>query len=104
MSNEVEIPFREDMRQAIIYGGKSCTTRTKAYGAVGDCFKVENLVLEITAVDRVLLGYVARHKYKQEGFKDSVSFIEAWEQLHPRKGFVAEQFVWLHEFTVKAVL
>ena len=100
----IKIPFEEDMAKAIKAGRKTCTTRTKRYGNVGDIFRVENgtygrfEVLIITDVKHITLHQVATYYYKAEGFDTPEGFINKWRQLHPRAGWLPNQRVWTYFF------
>ena len=96
--SKVIIPFRDDMKELIISGAKTCTTRNKRYGCIGDTFDVDKRVFVLTWVSHVYLKQVADTKYKEEGFENTEAFIDVWNQIHPRKGYCHSQAVWLHEF------
>jgi len=95
---KVEIPFRDDMKQAIIDGRKTCTSRNKRYGVIGDTFDINGNSYVLKWVSHVHLNFVAENCYRHEGFRNPYEFINAWRKIHPRKGYVPDQPVWLHEF------
>ena len=95
---KVNIPFRDDMKLAILNGKKTCTSRNKRYGYIGDQFEIDGQKFVLTWVSHVYLDDVAHLKYQDEGFESPNQFIEVWNQIHPRKGFDPLQTVWLHEF------
>lgn len=94
----IEIPFREDMRQAIADGAKSCTSRNKRYGEIGDTFEVDGRAYRLTSVRRYSLGAVAARLFALEGTYSAKDFERLWVEIHPRKGWDPEQLVWTHFF------
>lgn len=98
----IKIPFTEDMALAVINSRKSCTTRTKRYGSIGDVFRVEYSyrfeTLIITDLKHITLKQVAADYYSHEGFISPEDFIATWRELHPRAGWVPNQLVWTHFF------
>lgn len=96
--SKITIPFRDDMKDLIIGGVKTCTTRNKRYGCIGDTFEIDKRVFVLTWVSHIYLKQVADTKYKEEGFDSPDEFIKIWEAIHPRKGYDRTQAVWLHEF------
>ena len=94
----IEIPFRADMREAIIAGNKYCTSRSKKYGRPGDTFKIGAKTYVLTAVLRRSLGTVASMYYEAEGTDSPDAFRSLWAEIHPRKGFDPCQMVWVHHF------
>lgn len=95
---KIDIPFRDDMKQAVLLGNKTCTSRNKRYGVIGDTFMVGGYVYVLKWISHVRLKTVAENHYRQEGFESPDEFIQVWNQIHPRKGYNPEQAVWLHEF------
>ena len=95
---QVEIPFRPDMRQAIIDGHKSCTSRNKRYGKAGDTFKIGGRTYRLTSVCKRRLGSVATFLYGQEGTDSPAAFTALWAEIHPGRGFDSFQQVWVHFF------
>lgn len=76
---------------------KTWTSRTKWYGKVGDTFDIFGHTFEVVNRFKMPLSIVALH-WKEEGCKDSTDFWEVWKQIHPRKGFVPDQRVFVHVF------
>lgn len=95
---EIEIPFRADMREAIVDGAKCCTSRNKRYGAAGDTFQIDGRTYRLTAVRRLALDTVAERFYQHEGVNSPEEFRTLWADIHPRKGWDPEQIVWTHFF------
>lgn len=79
-------------------GIKTCTSRTKPYGEVGDQFTAFGAMFEIRAVERLPLFEVACSFYRQEGVESPAAFKLLWEKLHPHKGWVGHQIVVVHHF------
>jgi hypothetical protein len=98
MSVEIEIPFRQDMRDAILEGRKVCTSRNSRYGYPGDYFILGGRKYVITLIRRLPLKEVAETFHREEGVEDQTHFIWLWEEIHPRKGFNPDQLVWTHFF------
>lgn len=96
----VEIPFMPAFRLPMLTGRKTATTRTKRYGWPGDTFTTFNVRFLLTGVKRLALQTVAHSYYQQEGFDTPTDFIRCWRVLHPRKGYVPKQYVYLHIFNL----
>ena len=82
----------------MMHGDKTCTSRNKRYGQAGDRFEAFGHTFELTKVERMRLKDVRDMLYKQEGCQSPKEFYDIWVKLHPRKGFIAEQLVWVHYF------
>lgn len=104
---KINLPFREEFRDRMLSGRKTCTSRTKRFGEGGDTFEAfeaefilerNNAGLNTIAVDRFPLSYVAKYFFGGEGFDTTEDFIECWKKIHPRKGYDPEQKVWVHYF------
>ena len=80
---------------------KVCTSRNKRYGRPGDTFQAFGADFELLAVTRTTLLDVSRHFFQQEGCSSPEEFEEIWTELHPRRGFVPAQAVYLHRFCRK---
>lgn len=100
----IAIPFQNDMATLIIQGRKTATTRNKRYGIEGDCFLVASdkkaVTCRLLAVRHLILEQVAFQWWREEGFHSVEGFINKWEELHPRKGYIWNQKVWVHQFEV----
>ena len=99
MGDVVVIPFNKWSKRLLRSGQKKATSRkNKRYGKPNDFFQVED---EWFIIDRVtkkrLLEVMTKH-YDDEGAKNPQEFKEVWIQIHPRRGFVANDLVWYHEF------
>ena len=99
-SRTITIPFLGYWKEKMLSGKKTCTSRTKKYGNVGDKFKVFNTEFELTDVKQVTLKEVGDKYYKQEGCDSLAQFVKIWSSIHYNRGFVLEQVVWLHTFKI----
>lgn len=106
MPRFIDLPFAEDMAEAIVYGVdmpdgrkvfKRWTARYKPKGRPGDIFDVRFQCFKIVRVFRARLGEVADN-YELEGFRSREEFIERWNKIHPERGFRPDDMVWVHEF------
>lgn len=95
---EVKIPFQPDMKELVLSGNKTCTSRNQLYGETGDWFYIDRHKFTITATSSAPLGYVAKNKYKEEGFESPAGFIKKWNEIHPIRRYDPCQIVWLYEF------
>ena len=94
----VKIPFKRDFEGALLFGSKTWTSRTKKYGKEGDKFDAFGETFIIEKVFKENLGNIASYHYKEEGCESRQEFINIWRIIHPRKGFVPTQEVWVHQF------
>lgn len=97
-SELVDIPMNDWSTERLQAGEKTATTRTRRYGEPGDRFEAAGNVYELTHVVKVPLEVVTRDFYDVEGADTPEEFVEVWEDIHHRKGFVADWMVWLHLF------
>ena len=98
MNNQIAIPFKKQFEQDLRDGKKTMTTRTKRYGYPGDWFTSFGMYFVLTWVSKTQLRIVAESFYHQEGFESPRGFIEIWEKLHPKMGYLPYREVYLHEF------
>jgi hypothetical protein len=77
--------FSKAMKQAVLEGRKSCTTRTERKGEVGDKWPLGHMILEYTKIERHTLDYVATTLYREEGFQSPDEFRDTWCRLHRMK-------------------
>lgn len=101
--SKIKIPFNEWSKGRLWM--KTCTSRNKKYGKVGDTFTVYfnkfhpyKIIYKITHIEKLSLGFVADCLYSLEGAWTPIEFIKVWEDIHPIIGFVPEQKVWVHVF------
>ncbi len=95
---KVHIPFREQFKTLMLAEQKTCTSRTKRYGNMGDTFDAFGFTFELTNVFRASLGSVAQLLFYEEGFLDPKAFVICWKEIHPRKGYNPNQEVYIHSF------
>lgn len=98
MSELVDIPMNEWSQERLKAGEKTATTRTERYGSPGDYFKECGKLYVFTHTVKVPLKVVANHFWGHEGAESRDEFIEVWEGIHYRKGFVPDWEVYLHLF------
>lgn len=95
---KVKIPFKPDFENALLFGNKTWTSRTKRYGDKGDSFEAFGATFLIEKVFKESLGNIASYHFKEEGCGSRQEFINIWRKIHPRKGFDPSQMVWVHQF------
>jgi hypothetical protein len=95
---EIKIPFQPDMKELVLSGDKTCTSRNQFYGETGDYFYISGHKFILKSISSVPLGYVARNLYKEEGFINPAGFIKKWNEIHPIRRYDPCQTIWLHEF------
>lgn len=93
---EVRIPFKEQFREAMLSGKKTCTTRTKQYGKPEDCFRVFDAEFELIVVVPSIAMWVGNYLYKEEGFDQPGEFHKLWGKMHAR--LAREAIVFVHVF------
>lgn len=93
------LPFLPEFVPKILSGLKTMTSRTKRYGEAGEVLDSPAGKLRLRAVTRVRLDVVLEF-YRQEGCQSPQEFIDIWKRIHPRRGFLPNELVWLHEFEV----
>lgn len=94
----INLPFRPEMKKLILAGHKTCTSRTRRYGEIGDTFEIDGRKYKLTGVDHHYLWAVGIILFRDEGFDNLDKFKSYWEKLHPRKGYDPDQLVWIHFF------
>ena len=95
---KVKIPFKESFREPMVNGVKTWTSRTRRLGKAGDTFIAFGCEFEILKVERRILQDVFDYHWREEGCEDPIDFFEVWEKIHPVKGFVPSQRVYVHIF------
>jgi hypothetical protein len=98
MPSEIYIPFMKEFEKTMKEGKKTKTSRNKKYGKPGMKFKIFGQEFELTEIKEENLDYIANNFYEEEGFSSPEEFKEIWKKLHPRKGWVPDQVVFIHEF------
>ncbi len=95
----IKIPFNNWSIERLRDGRKTATSRTKKYGVPGDMFiTTDGTIFELEAIVKKTLHDVAYYFFKEEGAKDPHEFMDVWNELHPKKGFVHNQKVYFHTF------
>ena len=98
LSEKVVIPFQEEFREKMLSGQKTQTSHTKRYGYEGDTFGAFGATFQLTGVRKKPLWIVAEHYYSLEGFFSPDAFKIIWKRLHPRRGYMGMDKVWVHRF------
>lgn len=86
------IPFNKWSMEKIKQGRKCCTSRIKKYEVEG-----------VTHIERMDLQTVKNSYWKQEGADSPEEFEEIWRQIHPRRGFIGSDKIYVHWFDVECV-
>jgi hypothetical protein len=94
----IKISFKPEMAQLIYEGNKTCTSRNKCCGKVGDIFKIKDKSFKITEILDFDLDTVAYFFFNYEGFENSKQFIEYWNKLYPKEMFHPNKSVIVHFF------
>jgi len=93
----IQIPFKDEFREALASGRKTATSRFRKYGNPGDLFEGLEMTFELTNVDRVPLGNVAESFYSAEGLSSPDDFRHVWAGIHPKRTDPS-LLVYLHQF------
>ncbi|MCK5605871.1 hypothetical protein KAR91_28500 [Candidatus Pacearchaeota archaeon] len=96
MAHIEKFPFADDFEEAMLSGRKWRTSRNKKYGEPGDTFDAFGKTFVLTEVRRHILAYVKMAYWQSEGCSSPQEFVDIWKKIHPRKGFVPDQSVWVH--------
>ena len=94
----IMIPFNEWSKERLKAGKKSCTSRRKPYGKIGDTFEVDGVTYLLTDVMQAKLSEVANDWYGFEGCNSPDEFKQIWKLIHRKIGFVPDMVVYLHCF------
>lgn len=95
---KVDIPFKKRFESALCAGVKTCTSRTKRMGEIGDVFESFGEDFMIMDIKLISLWWIAYFLYYNEGCESPEEFIEIWDEIHPVKGFDPSQIVHVHFF------
>ncbi|MDP3062936.1 MAG: hypothetical protein Q8O40_06975 [Chloroflexota bacterium] len=98
MAHIERFPFQDDFEDQMVGEQKTCTTRTRWYGDVGDTFDVFGHRFEITALERLRLEDVAVWSWQQEGVASPDTFRRIWAFLHPGRGWQPDYRGYVHHF------
>jgi len=94
----IDIPFLERWKSKMLTGHKTATSRSKRYGNIGDTFTCFGVTFQLVDVSKQTLTFVAVHLYDFEGCSSPEQFRRVWEELHPRRGYIGSDKVWVHRF------
>jgi len=95
---KIKLPFQNHFERQMLDGIKTCTSRPKRYGEIGDTFEAFGATFEITKQERWMLEDVACGLYLEEGCDAPARFIVVWKSIHRKAGWRPEQIVWVHWF------
>lgn len=95
---KVWIPFQDCWKDKMLTGRKTVTSRTKRYGDIGDTFQCFGAVFRFVDVSKQSLIHVETHLFDLEGCDSPEQFRRVWEQLHPRRGYIDRDRVYVHRF------
>ena len=92
------IPFMERFNEPLLSGKKTWTSRPRKMADVEDTFQNVAGTFQVDYVFQMPLGVVAMDCWRQEGCLHMTDFVTVWNHIHPLKGFVDSQLVWVHVF------
>jgi len=95
---QVHIAFLERFNEPMLGHVKTWTSRTRKLADVGDTFQTLAGTFQVDYVFQMPLGVVAMDCFHQEGCLNMTDFLTVWNHIHPLKGFVDSQLVWVHVF------
>jgi hypothetical protein len=98
MKKQLEPSFLPEFKEPMLAGRKTATSRTKRLGRVGQKFKAFGAVFEFTAIQRMPLRWVRDIYWADEGVASPAAFVEVYGRIHPRRGFIETDKVWIHFF------
>lgn len=101
-----KLKFHKQFNKPILEGRKTQTARTALNNLlVGDQVAAVNgekqtpfAVLQITSIENRMLGTFGPADAKREGLDSFGEFVSVWKKLHPRKGFIVAQPVYVIQF------
>jgi hypothetical protein len=98
----VMIPFNDWSKDRLERGMKSATSRNKKYGLPGHRFRVrlKGTLHTYELIDVVFMSLkdVAQKHWREEGAESPGEFIKVWNEIHPRKRFDPDHYVYFHKF------
>jgi hypothetical protein len=94
----ISVPFLPEFKERLLSGLKTATSRTKRLGRPGQCFTAFGMTFRLRAVKKWPLRWVADLMYHEEGFETPDQFKAIWKRIHPKRGYVETDLVWLHVF------
>ena len=98
--SEVKLAFLPKWEDAMVEGRKTATTRAHRHARAGDTFRAFGHRFRVRAVAPIRLRDVGAYWWREEGLLDPLDFRLVWMKLHPRRGFVGDDRVYLHLFRI----
>lgn len=95
------IPFNKWSKDRLQAGKKTCTSRRKPYGHIGDVFYVDGVTYILTDIMQMKLSEIMEHWYQAEGCNSPEEFKQIWSLIHRKIGFIPDMVVYLHCFQRK---
>jgi uncharacterized protein YqfB (UPF0267 family) len=95
----IEIPFSNEMQEAVIQGRKICTTRKEAKGRAGDLFRVRGQLCRILSIQEIYLDVVSDVFFRCEGCESPDEFRDLWRRLH-RGHYSGQKRYYVHFFAI----
>lgn len=95
--SQVNIKFKPYLKEPMLSGVKTCTSRTKYMGKPGDTFAAFGAQFELLSIEEVRLYEVAS-LWREEGCTSEDHFKEVWREIHPVVGYGDYNIVKLHRF------
>ena len=96
MSSEI-LRFAPEMERMILDGWKSCTTRHRQHGDVGDKFTISGFPYRITEIYETDLSDVSELFYQAEGFNEPQEFSQYWSRVY-KTPYCPNETVFVHFF------
>ena len=96
--SRIEIPFHLKFKEAMLSGRKTVTSRTKKCGDIDDWFEVFGAKFQIILVFEATLQQVCILGWYAEGLNSPREFADVWNEMHPVKGYVPSQIMYVHYF------
>lgn len=100
MNGRASLPFLPEWREAMLLGRKTATTRRRPHATVGDTFEVFGRTFRVVAVAPMTLRDVHDFWWREEGVESPADYRLVWMRLHPRRGYVGTDRVYLHLFRI----
>lgn len=105
--NKIELKFNDKMKELVISGKKTCTTRRTKHGEVGDYFVIDDEhAYVITEITEGTLYDISNMYYSKEGFENPddfrIAFLKAYNIPIPEISnpfwLLLQMDVWVHCF------
>lgn len=95
---KIVIDFRDDLKELVKSGKKTCTVRRFKHGDVGDYFELENgYAYVLTEVTEDTLENIGWAYYRQEGYSNFNAFLKDLKDIY--SGNIGnDKKVWVHCF------